>query len=114
MAAAARTARPVSLLALACLIAPGSAAGQPSGTVVGWGWNIAGQLDVPGPNSGFVAVAAESLHSLGLRADGSVAGWGLNDQGQTSVPPPNSGYSAIAASGPTAPSTATNPGTALA
>jgi hypothetical protein len=35
---------------------------------VAWGWNNDGQCNVPAPNTGFVAVAAGTYHSLALRA----------------------------------------------
>jgi hypothetical protein len=54
---------------------------------------------VPAPNSGFVAVAAGGLHSLGLKADGSIVVWGYNLWGQINVPAPNSGFVAVAAGG---------------
>jgi hypothetical protein len=52
---------------------------------------------VPLPNAGFVAVAAGSLHSLGLKADGSVVAWGCNFDGQCDVPAPNTDFVAIVA-----------------
>ena len=74
-----------------------SAQAAQSGLIVGWGRNNHGQCDVPEPNSGFVAIAAGSEHSLGLKDDGSVAVWGRNNYGQCDVPAPNSGFIAIAA-----------------
>jgi hypothetical protein len=72
--------------------------GTPSdGTVVTWGSNGAGQLNVPAPNAEFVAVAGGSLHSLGLRADGSIVAWGRNNDGQLNVPAPNTGFVAVSA-----------------
>ena len=38
------------------------------GSIVAWGDPNYGQCDVPAPNSGFVAVAAGWIHSLGLKA----------------------------------------------
>lgn len=38
------------------------------GSIVVWGSNTIGQYNVPAPNSGFVAIAAKSNHSLGVRA----------------------------------------------
>ncbi len=38
------------------------------------------------PNSGFVAIAAGGIHSLGLKDDGSVVAWGDNGVGQCDVP----------------------------
>ena len=37
------------------------------GVIVGWGYGEYGQIDVPAPNSGFVAVAGGRQHSLGLK-----------------------------------------------
>ena len=45
------------------------------GTTVGWGSNTYGQCNVPSPNSGFVAIAAGSSYSLGLKANGSIVAW---------------------------------------
>jgi hypothetical protein len=67
------------------------------GSIVGWGENVYGQRDVPGPNANFVAVAAGASHCLGLRVDGSVVAWGWNSSGECSVPAPNTDFVAIAA-----------------
>lgn len=70
--------------------------GSPSGYVVGWGDNMAGQsTGVPfsGYSTGLVrsgsivlsnavAVAAGGSHGLALRADRTVVGWGYNLEGQ--------------------------------
>jgi alpha-tubulin suppressor-like RCC1 family protein len=63
---------------------------------VAWGYNNYGQLNVPSPNTGFVAIAAGGYHTLGLRADGSIAAWGANHYGQINVPPPNANFVALA------------------
>ena len=63
------------------------------GSIVGWGWQVVGG-DLSG---GFVAVAAGSGHSLGLKANGSIVSWGFNREGQTNVPGPNTGFVAVAA-----------------
>lgn len=73
-------------------LAPSDALG---GTIVGWGYNVHGQCDVPDGND-FVAVAAGWHHSLALKADGSLVAWGLNDDGQCDVPEGND-FVAIAA-----------------
>jgi alpha-tubulin suppressor-like RCC1 family protein len=69
------------------------------GSVVAWGSNAYGQLDVPAAAlSGIVSVAVGDTHSLALRADGSVVAWGSNAQGQLNVPQDaQSGVIAIAA-----------------
>ena len=53
-----------------------------SGTVVAWGWNPYGQCTVPAPNSGFIAIAAGSGYSLGLKSDGTIVAWGSNSNGE--------------------------------
>ena len=67
-----------------------------NGSVICWGSNSYGQLDVPdsGP---FVAVAGGWYHSLGLKEDGSIAAWGYNFYGQCTIPAPNTGFVSIAA-----------------
>jgi alpha-tubulin suppressor-like RCC1 family protein len=67
------------------------------GSVLGWGWDEAGQLgdggananqSTPvavsglGPGSGVVAASGGYMHSLARRADGSVVAWGGNLAGQ--------------------------------
>ncbi len=52
---------------------------------------------MPSPNTDFVAVAAGSYYSLGLKTDGSIISWGRNYYGQCDVPAPNTGYVAVAA-----------------
>ncbi len=74
-----------------------SAQAAQTGSIVAWGINNYGQRNVPAPNSGFIAIAAGELHSLGLKEDGSVEAWGHNNYGQRNVPAPNSGFIAIAA-----------------
>jgi hypothetical protein len=64
---------------------------------VAWGNNDYGQLDVPVPNTDFVAVAADWGISFGLKADGSIVAWGHNEYGQRSVPPPNVDFVGLAA-----------------
>jgi hypothetical protein len=63
--------------------------------IVAWGKNEYGELNVPWPNAGFVAVAAGRHHSLGVKSDGTVVAWGRNLEGQCDVPPPNAGFVGI-------------------
>ncbi|MBU0639265.1 MAG: hypothetical protein KKB50_10410 [Planctomycetes bacterium] len=67
------------------------------GSIVAWGDNLAGQCDVPEPNTDFVAIAGGGTHTLGLKADGTIVAWGANSYGQCDAPAPNTGFVAIAA-----------------
>ncbi len=70
------------------------------GSIVGWEFcSFCGPapLNVPSPNTGFVAIAAGHLHALGLKAGGSIVAWGDNSKGQCSVPAPNTDFVAVAA-----------------
>ena len=60
------------------------------GVIVAWGINFEDELEVHPPNSGYVAIAAGSGHSLAMKADGSIYGWGDDTYGQAS-PIPNLG-----------------------
>ena len=48
-----------------------------------------GQIDVPAPNSGFVAVYAGAYHNCGLKSDSSLVCFGYNSLQQSDVPTPN-------------------------
>lgn len=65
--------------------------------IVAWGSNGSGQVMVPAPNAGFVAIAGGARHSLGLKAHGSIIAWGKNDFGLADVPEPNADFVAVAA-----------------
>lgn len=90
------------------------------GTLVAWGSNSGGQLDVPSaldvpdqsvsaprtyPTSPgeverprrFVAIAAGWEHSVALRNDGTVLAWGSNSRGQLDVPEALTGVVQVAA-----------------
>ena len=88
----------VTSFALPTLRPPVSQA-QASGTVVGWGNNDFGQLDIPASLSGVMAISAGTLHSLALKADGTVVGWGDNSEGQATPPAGLTGVTAISAGG---------------
>lgn len=71
------------------------------GSIVAWGRNDQGQLDVPEPNEGWTAVAAGGYSgltnlgwSVGIRGDSLVA-WGYPTY--TQVPQPNSGFVSVVA-----------------
>lgn len=48
------------------------------GTVVGWGDNRIGQVNVPPGLTNVVAISAGEWHSLALKADGTVVAWGAD------------------------------------
>ena len=56
------------------------------GTVVCWGSNSFGQVNVPVGLTSVSQVALGHSHSCALRQDGTVACWGLNNHGQASPP----------------------------
>jgi N-acetylneuraminic acid mutarotase len=67
------------------------------GTVIGWGHNGSGQINIPASATNVIAVAAGDYHSLALRADGTVIGWGHNGSGQINIPASATNVIAIAA-----------------
>ncbi|MBN1845807.1 MAG: hypothetical protein JW810_09000 [Sedimentisphaerales bacterium] len=56
-----------------------------AGSLVGWGRDQQGQIDVPAGKN-YVAVAAGGGHSLALKSNGALAAWGANSYGQTTIP----------------------------
>lgn len=68
-----------------------------AGSVVAWGWNWAGQTNVPAGLSGVAGIAAGADHTMSLKSDGTVVAWGNNTSGQTNVPLALSGVIAVAA-----------------
>jgi len=71
------------------------------GTVVGWGSNEHGQINVPGNLKDVIAIDAGVFHNLALKSDGTVVAWGINDLGQCDVPEGLNRVIAIAAGGAT-------------
>ena len=55
-------------------------------SVIGWGDNSSGQLQVPGTVTNVVSLAGGGDHNLALLADGTVAAWGDNSYNQDSIP----------------------------
>jgi Regulator of chromosome condensation (RCC1) repeat len=68
-----------------------------TGSVIGWGDNDEGEIDVPAHLSSVTAVAAGWYHSLALTARGRVVAWGTSADGMTDVPDGLAGVTAIAA-----------------
>ncbi|MES2569866.1 MAG: HYR domain-containing protein, partial [Verrucomicrobiota bacterium] len=67
------------------------------GTVVAWGDNNYGKINVPAGLAGVQAVAAGGDHSVALKNNGTVVAWGRNTYGQTNVPAGLAGVQAIVA-----------------
>jgi len=64
-----------------------SAAVKTDGSVVAWGADNYGQINVPlSASSGVASLAAGDSSTLALKEDGSVIGWGDNSYGQISIP----------------------------
>jgi len=91
-----KTTKMLAILVLALSLMVCGVRGALAGEIVAWGYNGAGQCDVPEPNEGFIAVAGGDSYSLGLKADGSIAAWGRNDANQCNVPEPNTGFVSVA------------------
>ena len=92
-----------ALVAVAMVVA-GAVSATPAAAadsldVVAWGWNIAGQSQVPDELTGVTAIAAGGTHSLALKSDGTVVAWGNNLYGESTVPADLTGVTAISASG---------------
>ena len=64
-------------------------------TVIGWGSNDNGALNIPSDLTDVIAVAAGHYHSLAVKSDGTVVGWGDNGFGQLDIPPELTGVVAI-------------------
>jgi alpha-tubulin suppressor-like RCC1 family protein len=57
-----------------------------TGTVIAWGYNIYGQVNVPSGLTNVKAIAAGEYHTVALKEDGTVLAWGLYFLGQNNVP----------------------------
>ncbi len=68
-----------------------------SQTVIGWGADTRGQIDVPPTATNVIAVAAGKFQSLALRADRAVIGWGSDPSGAAIPPAFHTNVIAIAA-----------------
>jgi hypothetical protein len=86
-------------LALLLSCVTGSPSRGERGVIAAWGYNDAGQCNVPAPNASFIAVSAGWLRGEALKADGTVIAWGDNCCGQQNLPNPNTGFIALAAGG---------------
>jgi hypothetical protein len=63
--------------------------------IVAWGDNTRGQTAVLSPNADFIAIAAGSDYSLGLKGVGTIVAWSSNG----GDPPPDRGFVAMAIGG---------------
>jgi alpha-tubulin suppressor-like RCC1 family protein len=59
---------------------------QAPNAIFAWGFDGAGQTDVPNGLANVVQVSAGGGHSLALKPDGTVAAWGDNTSGQITIP----------------------------
>jgi len=80
---------------LACLL---QTIDNKADTLIGWGSNTSGQVNIPSEATNIVTIAAGDHHSLAVRADGVVLSWGDNAYGETIVPASASNVIAVAAS----------------
>jgi len=55
-------------------------------TVIGWGDNSSGQLQMPAKATNVVALASGGDHNVALLINGSLTAWGDNSYGQNNVP----------------------------
>ncbi len=69
----------------------------PPNTLVSWGGNSDGQLDIPVGMTNIIRVATGRRHALALHEDGIISAWGLNGSGQCDVPNDISSALAVAA-----------------
>jgi hypothetical protein len=79
-----------------------SVALKADGTVVAWGQNFYGQLDIPPGLSNVVAIAAAEYHTLALKSDGALVAWGVfyyGGGGEITLPPGLANGLAITCSG---------------
>ncbi len=76
---------------------------QSNGTVVAWGYNSAGQCNVPFGLTNVIAIAAGGAHNLTVKADSTVVAWGAgatnSGYGQSTIPAGLSNVIAVAAGG---------------
>jgi hypothetical protein len=64
------------------------------GSIVGWGRNSHGEIDIPSRND-YVGMDGGSAHSIAILSDGSLVGWGDNFAGRA-TPPKGNDFTAIA------------------
>ena len=69
------------------------------GTVLAWGINTNGTVNVPPGLSGVIAIAGGGEHTLALKQDGGVVGWGYDLFGQATPPVGLGKATAISAGG---------------
>ena len=68
-------------------------------SVVGWGYNVDGEVSPPTTLTNVVAISAGGGQGLALQSDATVVGWGYNAYGQATPPAGLSNVVAIAAGG---------------
>ncbi|MDP2361746.1 MAG: T9SS type A sorting domain-containing protein [bacterium] len=68
-----------------------------AGSVVIWGSNTYGQLNVPHPNRDFISISTSGAHVIGLKSDNTIVAWGENSWGRATAPADNADFVAISA-----------------
>jgi hypothetical protein len=87
----------ISIILISLFFAVVANAEQETGRIVAWGLNTSGQLNVPEPNTNFLAVSTGAEQVLGLKSDSTIVAWGRNQHGQGSNPIENHDFVAISA-----------------
>ena len=85
------------IMALLSGLLPLNRAKAAGSSVIGWGDNTFGVIDIPAGLSDAIAISAGRDHSLALKSDGTVVAWGYNSHGQIPVPAGLSNVVAISA-----------------
>ena len=80
-------------------VSPDGLALKADGTVIAWGNNNYGQINIPVGLNKVVQISAGGNHSLALKADGTVVAWGDNYNGQINIPAGLNNVVQIAAGG---------------
>lgn len=57
-----------------------------NGTIVAWGSNRVGQINVPSGLSNVTSISAGDEHNLAITSDGTVVAWGYNEYKQITIP----------------------------
>ena len=64
------------LIALMAIAALGLAQPPAGGSILAWGWDLYGLLEVSEPNADYTAICSDDDHCLAIRHDSSIVAWG--------------------------------------